>query len=337
MIVQTFVGRLVSFGSAWVLFFLLYWHLPARRIPFRSSAVGATFSSVMYELMKGGFAWYVISLANYSNLSGGMGVVLILFFWIYYSAVVFILGGQVGRVHEVRRTERMRPVADATGGQRGVGAGVGGALLLAAIVCLPTSAEGQSVAPFGGNGNIPGFLNGSEGVVFRLQLPRAGAEPGSPPCQSRRSIRSRAYRGKPSAGNGRDRSRVVRTGRNGPRVPTRRQREVVDIHDPGGHVPGSSPREGPRVDRPGLVLHRAESSDSSCSRAGSGCRHLGHIRPVSGRRDCDPRHEPPRPPARSGSGRQKGVARVHPAYERGSAGALPPGRGGDSRPHLLTC
>ena len=166
MIVQTFIGRLVSFGSAWVLFFLLYWHLPARRIPFRSSALVATFTSVVYELMKGGFAWYVTSLANYSNLYGGMGVVVILFFWIYYSAVVFILGGQVGRVHEVRRTERMRRVADASGGQGGIGGGVGWALLLAAIVCVPASAEGQSVAPFGGNGNIPGFLNGGEGVVF---------------------------------------------------------------------------------------------------------------------------------------------------------------------------
>ena len=164
--VQTFLGRALSFGSAWVLFFLLYWYLPARRIPFRSSAVGATFTSIVYELMKGGFAWYVTSLASYSSLYGSMGAVVILFFWTYYSAVVFILGGQVARVHEVRRSERMGRPADAPDGRGGVGAGLGGALLITVTLCLPFSAIAQSVAPFGGNGNIAGFLNGSEGVVL---------------------------------------------------------------------------------------------------------------------------------------------------------------------------
>ena len=165
-IVQSFVGRLLSFGSAWVLFFLLYWHLPARKTPSRSSAAGATFTAVVYELMKGGFAWYVTSVASYSNIYGGMGAVVILFFWIYYSAVVFILGGHVARVHEVRRNERMAGVRDRSGGSLRIHVGAGGTLLLAMTLCLPGSTTGQSVAPFGGNGNIRGFLNGNEGVVL---------------------------------------------------------------------------------------------------------------------------------------------------------------------------
>ncbi len=162
---QIAVGQSVSFASAWVLFFLLYWYLPARKIPFRSSAIGATFTAVAYELLKGAFAWYVTSVANYSNLFGGVGVAVILFFWIYYSSAVFILGGQVARVHEVRRSERMGHAVKVSDGPKGVGAGVSGVLMLL-IALLPVPAEGQSIAPFGGNGNIPGFLNGSEGVVF---------------------------------------------------------------------------------------------------------------------------------------------------------------------------
>ncbi len=167
-LLQTAVGYLVSFVSAWVLFFLLYWYLPARKIPFRSSAVGATFTAVAYELLKLGFTWYVTSVANYSNLFGSIGVVVILLLWIYYSSAVFILGGQIARVHEVRRHARMEDPTDMRGGRKGLEAGVGSALSLLVVFFLiqPATLSGQSIAPFGGNGNIPGFLNGSEGVVF---------------------------------------------------------------------------------------------------------------------------------------------------------------------------
>ena len=52
--------------------------------------------------MKGGFAWFASSVADYSSVYGNLAVAAILFFWIYYSAVVFILGGQVARVYEIR-------------------------------------------------------------------------------------------------------------------------------------------------------------------------------------------------------------------------------------------
>jgi len=56
-----------------VLFFLLYWHLPARPIPFRSSVVAATFTALGYELLKGAFAWYATSVSVYSSILGGDG------------------------------------------------------------------------------------------------------------------------------------------------------------------------------------------------------------------------------------------------------------------------
>jgi membrane protein len=104
---QNMVGLLLSFGSAWVLFFLLYWYIPARHIPLRTAAVGATFTAVAYELMKGGFAWYATEVANYSTAYGNLAVVAVLFFWIYYSAAVFILGGHVARAFEKRWEARM--------------------------------------------------------------------------------------------------------------------------------------------------------------------------------------------------------------------------------------
>lgn len=112
---QNLAGLLLSLGSAWILFFLLYRYVPLRHIPLRTAAVGATFAAVAYELMKGGFAWYATEVANYSTAYGNLAVVAVLFFWIYYSAVVFILGGHFARAFEKRwdvRLGRGRPPDD---------------------------------------------------------------------------------------------------------------------------------------------------------------------------------------------------------------------------------
>jgi len=33
---------------------------------------------------------------------------VILVFWVYYAALIFILGGEVGRVYELRRVRRLQ-------------------------------------------------------------------------------------------------------------------------------------------------------------------------------------------------------------------------------------
>ncbi|MEX0856081.1 MAG: YhjD/YihY/BrkB family envelope integrity protein [Gemmatimonadota bacterium] len=170
---QSAAGQLVAFVSAWVLFYLVYRYVPARSIPFRTAAVGATFTTVVYEILKGGFTWYATSVADYSNAYGSLAVAAITFIWVYYSAVVFILGGHAARVYEERRRKRMIPLhptggTAAEGGSTGVGStGVGSTLLLLlSLVALPFGLHAQSLAPFGGNGQNPGFLNTGEGVVL---------------------------------------------------------------------------------------------------------------------------------------------------------------------------
>ncbi len=165
VLLKGFVGSVLAFTSAWLLFLLLYRYLPARTIGFRTAAVGATFTAVMHELLKGGFAWYVTSFANYSTAYGGMSVVAILFFWIYYSAVVFILGGQVARVYELRREAVKLEKEASRGGEIGTGAAT---LILAVFLAFPSAAAAQSFAPFGGNGNgaSGGLLDAGESVVL---------------------------------------------------------------------------------------------------------------------------------------------------------------------------
>ncbi len=99
-------AQLLAFFFTFVMFVLVYRYLPTRRTPWRISLVAATFTGVVWESMKGAFAWYVTNVGSYTTTYGALATLIILVFWIYYSAVVFILGGEVAQVYELSRIRR---------------------------------------------------------------------------------------------------------------------------------------------------------------------------------------------------------------------------------------
>lgn len=103
---QVIVAQLLAFAFIFLMFVLIYRYLPARRIPWRVALASALFASVAFELLKSGFAWYVAYVANYRTTYGYFASLVVLMFWIYYSAVVFVLGGEVGQIYETNRTRR---------------------------------------------------------------------------------------------------------------------------------------------------------------------------------------------------------------------------------------
>ena len=100
-------AQTLAFGSIWVLFLLVYRFFPPRRIPWRTALTAATFTGILFEVAKYLFSWYMTNAANYTTVYGGLTSVAILFFWIYYGAIVFILGGEVAQVHTMSRTRRL--------------------------------------------------------------------------------------------------------------------------------------------------------------------------------------------------------------------------------------
>jgi len=105
-IIERLLGHGLALGSIWTLFLIAYRYLPARRIPWRTAWVAATFSSLVHEALKWGFSWYVTEIADYSSAFGNLATVAVLFFWIYYGSIVFILGGEVAQVYTMRKASR---------------------------------------------------------------------------------------------------------------------------------------------------------------------------------------------------------------------------------------
>jgi membrane protein len=99
-------ARLAAFGTLWVMFLLIYRYLPPRRTRWKTSLTAATFTAVLFEVLKLAFSWYVTRLANYGSTYGNIATFVILVFWIYYSSIVFVLGGEVAQVNAMRSVRR---------------------------------------------------------------------------------------------------------------------------------------------------------------------------------------------------------------------------------------
>ncbi len=99
-------ARLAAFVTILAMFLLIYRYLPPRRIRWKTCLIAATFTTVFFELLKGGFSWYVTSLADYRSTFGNIATFVVLILWIYYTSIVFILGGEVAQVAAMQRVRR---------------------------------------------------------------------------------------------------------------------------------------------------------------------------------------------------------------------------------------
>jgi len=102
------IGRLVAFSLITLMFWALYKFLPNRRIRPRTALVAAIFTSVLFEIARNLFTAYVQSFNPGSLYTGTLAAIVILVFWVYYAALIFILGGEVGQVYELRRVRRLQ-------------------------------------------------------------------------------------------------------------------------------------------------------------------------------------------------------------------------------------
>jgi len=101
-----FLGALISFASIWTLFLLVYRFMPARRPPWRTVLMASTVAAFAHDLLKFAFSSYITGLANYTSTLGNLATAAILLLWIYYEALVFIVGGEVAHVYTMLRARR---------------------------------------------------------------------------------------------------------------------------------------------------------------------------------------------------------------------------------------
>ncbi len=102
------IGSLIASGFILLMFFAIYKFLPNRRIRWQSALIAAVVTSILFEIAKIIFTVYAVRLNPRSFYTGTLYALILVVIWVYYSAVIFILGGEVGRVYELRRVRRLQ-------------------------------------------------------------------------------------------------------------------------------------------------------------------------------------------------------------------------------------
>jgi membrane protein len=108
--------QIVAFGfSVWV-FYVVYRHASPRRLPRRAALVGSLFTAALFEVAKRAFGWYLHNLAvvNRFSADANIGAVILFVLWLYYTALVFLLGAVVAETWDLWHRQRgiggLRPV-----------------------------------------------------------------------------------------------------------------------------------------------------------------------------------------------------------------------------------
>jgi membrane protein len=104
--VEYWIGRLVAFGILLLMFFALYKFLPVRRVRTKTAWVASIFTGFMFELARSAFSYYAATFNPGSLYTGTLTAIVVIVVWFYYAALIFILGGEVGQVYELRRTRK---------------------------------------------------------------------------------------------------------------------------------------------------------------------------------------------------------------------------------------
>jgi membrane protein len=107
------LGQLLAFAFSVSLFYVTYSYASVRRLPWKTALLAATFTAVMFEVAKRLYALYLANFASFEGLGGdaNLGAIVLFILWVYYTAIVFLLGAVVAETWELRKMlERQRAI-----------------------------------------------------------------------------------------------------------------------------------------------------------------------------------------------------------------------------------
>jgi membrane protein len=106
--VSVLLGNPVWFEAAWgiaryavpiagiaLVFLLLYWIVPDRKMALREAVPGTLFTTLGWIVTSIGFSFYVDNFGTYTKTYGSLGGIIVLLIWLYISAMIVMIGGEI--------------------------------------------------------------------------------------------------------------------------------------------------------------------------------------------------------------------------------------------------
>jgi membrane protein len=100
-----FMGEFLAFSFSVSLFYVTYSYASVRRLPWKTALLASTFTAVLFEVAKRLYALYLANFASFEGSGGdaNLGAIVLFILWVYYTAIVFLLGAVVAETWELRK------------------------------------------------------------------------------------------------------------------------------------------------------------------------------------------------------------------------------------------
>ena len=101
-----------SFMIILVAFIIIYWLIPHGKLPKKAILLSALWAAVLWEVAKQLFGLYIAHAVTLQRVYGAYILLIAVVFWIYYSAIAFIVGAEIGQLYRERKRQRSSPVVN---------------------------------------------------------------------------------------------------------------------------------------------------------------------------------------------------------------------------------
>ncbi len=109
-----FVGRFgattTAFAFSLLTFYVIYRAAPSRRVRWDTAIVAALVASLAFEVAKRLYGFYLSEFATFDRMISNENAIALLLFvlWVYYTAWVFLAGGEVADAYDLARRQRQQ-------------------------------------------------------------------------------------------------------------------------------------------------------------------------------------------------------------------------------------
>ena len=99
----TYFYGLTSLTLIFAVFLGLYWLLPYQKIQIKVLVTGAFWAALLWKFTEWSFGYYLSHFGSISYLYGAYVLLVVVALWIYFSAIIFIIGAQIAQLCRERQ------------------------------------------------------------------------------------------------------------------------------------------------------------------------------------------------------------------------------------------
>lgn len=94
-VIHEYLSWCLPWFSSFIGFLILYIVMPRQKIALQHALIGAGVASVLFEIVKQGFAYYLYTAPSYNAIYGTLGVIPLFMIWVYVFWCIVVYGALV--------------------------------------------------------------------------------------------------------------------------------------------------------------------------------------------------------------------------------------------------